>query len=939
MTQILTTDNKIQKEIIKLKSITLQLTLSCNYKCIMCNRYEDETNHNFLPIKDVLRIIEEAKSLGAQMIILTGGEPLVYPWIDKVIEKVKELKLAISITTNGILLNEVFLKKLDGCIADFTISLHATHKRLNDTIRGVESDYDKSIDNIKLLRDARNRNNKLGLAKYNPTELVDTYGDVYPSYSCFQIAIVIMDENKKDFKKISSMLYSLGISNEETDLFPIDYEMRSNKYEINKNLSLQEIRDYFKDYLSGKLNKGESLLAENRGFFCYYINDKNIIDMTRADIFDFDEFKISCPDLHDHVYIMSTGDVVPCCIVVDKLKDRKTMNYGNIHKSSLKDIINSKKVMEFIKATNPINTSLNSYKKVCINCDTIENHFVRKLAFRKSKKLTNKRLIDFLKVKNPDTIRELFVNNISNNNCDEGRNLGLDYDLKNHSYEFLKQIIDENYELGINKIIIKGREPTLHPNLLSIIRFIISKGMEVEIHTNARMFYYEEYAKKIASSGINKINVHFMSENEEEHDKITQSKGSFKQSKIGTNNLIKYLGEDKVNVIYGSEIHLPFFLENTKSSIEKYKSYYKNIIKNENIPNDIVPYEIELDVTYRCNLKCKMCYVPDWNKKNSHSKDSLSTTRIKALIDEFVEIGVKSIVITGGEPLLRNDIYEIIKYISKKGIKGCLQTNGTLLTENIAELLCKNNWKVFFSFEGSKPEIHDAIRGKGSFDLALKGLNKVLKMKSKYGKVDVIAHLVIQKENINNLFEFAIFFGELGVNPICDFMGEEHNGRVNDKTFNDYMDFIRDVEANPKYIENNHFNYLWKWHGQWADSVKNGTIKKDDLISGRHSVPLIKKQKFNCLIPHSAVISAFGEVYPCCSWFILKNCDDTNNSAGNILNKTFSEIWSGKKFNKIRKETLLVDMDKEPCKSNCADCTRYFQLNNIKEQVFRGMYD
>ncbi|MDP7263699.1 MAG: hypothetical protein QGI38_04240, partial [Candidatus Woesearchaeota archaeon] len=71
------------------------------------------------------------------------------------------------------------------------------------------------------------------------------------------------------------------------------------------------------------------------------------------------------------------------------------------------------------------------------------------------------------------------------------------------------------------------------------------------------------------------INVHFMSENEEEHDKITQSKGSFKQSKIGTNNLIKYLGEDKVNVIYGSEIHLPFFLENTKSSIEKYKSYYK----------------------------------------------------------------------------------------------------------------------------------------------------------------------------------------------------------------------------------------------------------------------------------------------------------------------------------------------------------------------------
>jgi hypothetical protein len=53
-----------------------------------------------------------------------------------------------------------------------------------------------------------------------------------------------------------------------------------------------------------------------------------------------------------------------------------------------------------------------------------------------------------------------------------------------------------------------------------------------------------------------------MSENEEEHDKITQSKGSFKQSKIGTNNLIKYLGEDKVNVIYGEKMFIHSVLAN-----------------------------------------------------------------------------------------------------------------------------------------------------------------------------------------------------------------------------------------------------------------------------------------------------------------------------------------------------------------------------------------
>jgi MoaA/NifB/PqqE/SkfB family radical SAM enzyme len=905
------------KDKIKLKYITIQLTLSCNYKCIMCNRYEDSTKNKFLPINDALRVIKEAKSIGVEMILLSGGEPLVYPWINEIIDKVKELNLGITFITNGMLLNEQIIKKMEGHPTRYMISMHASNKKLNDKIRGVESDYDKVIENIKLIKKSMKNNENTKL----------------------EIAIVIMDENKKDFKKISSMLFSIGITKEEIGLLPIDYEMRSNKYEINNNLSLQEIRDYFKDYLSGKLNKTDSLLAENRGFFYYYVGDKNIIDMTRADIFDFDKFKMICQDLYDHIYIMSTGDVAPCCIVSHKLTKNNIMTYGNIHKSSLKDIINSKKATEFIKSMNPITTLKDYYKDVCINCDDIEEIFVKELEIRKSKNLTDKRLIDFLKVKNPDTFRELFVNNISNNNCDEGRNLGLDYDLKNHSYEFLKQIIEENYELGIEKIILMGREPTLHPNLLSIIRFIKSKGMEVEIHTNARMFFYEEYTKKIALSGINKIFVHFMSENEEEHDEITQSKCSFKQSKKGVINLIKYLGEEKVNVSYDDEITLPFFLENTKYSVKKFKSYYENLIKNENIPENIVPYEIELDVTYKCNLKCKMCYVPDWNKKNIDSKETLSFARIKALIDEFAELGVKSIVIPGGEPLLRQDIYEIIEHISKKGLKGCIQTNGTLMTEKIADFLCRNDWKIFFSFDGSKSKIHDLIRGEGSFDLALSGLKKILKMKSKYNKGDIIAHLVIQKENVNNLFEFADFFGELGAKPICDFMGEDHAGRIDEKTFDDFNNLIKEVETNPKYLKNRHFNYLWNWHGQWSDAVKNGTITKDDLISGRPSLPLLRKQKFNCLIPHSAVISAFGEVYPCCTWFILSNCDDTSNSAGNILNKTFREIWFGKEFNKIRKEIMPVDMNKDPCKSNCADCTRYFQLEEIQEKVFRGTCD
>lgn len=514
---------------IKLKYITLQLTLACNYKCIMCNRYEEYNNHKFLPINDVLRIIDEAKSIGVKMIVLTGGEPFVYPWINEIIDKVKELNLGITFTTNGILLNEKIIKKMEGTPTYYVMSMHASNKKLNDMIRGVESDFAKVIENIKLIKKSMKDNDDTKL----------------------EIAVVIMDENKKELKNISSMLFSIGIKNNEIDIFPIDYEMCSKKYDTTKKLSLIDTKNYFKDYLSGKLNEADSLLAQNKGFFYYYLNEKDILNRTRASIFDFDSNAINCPDVNDNIYIMATGDVIPCCMVVDIVEKENIQIYGNIHENSLNEIIKSKNIFKVIKSTNPIDTSSEQYKKGCLNCDIIAFHILGQLSSGKSKNLSGKRLIDIFNFNKPDKVRELYINNISNNNCDEGRNLGLKNEkIKNQPYEFLKRIIEENYGLGIEKIIIIGREPTLHPNLSGIIKFIKSKGMDVELHTNGRMFYYEEYAKKIVSSGINEINVHFMSENEEEHDQITQVKGSYNQSKKGITNIKKYLTEDNVGIVY-----------------------------------------------------------------------------------------------------------------------------------------------------------------------------------------------------------------------------------------------------------------------------------------------------------------------------------------------------------------------------------------------------
>lgn len=137
---------------------------------------------------------------------------------------------------------------------------------------------------------------------------------------------------------------------------------------------------------------------------------------------------------------------------------------------------------------------------------------------------------------------------------------------------------------------------------------------------------------------------------------------------------------------------------------------------------------IEISLTNRCNCRCQHCFAALENGLDE-SKDELSTTESKSLLDEIAKIGGIEVCFSGGEPLLREDIVELVAYAHKKGLVSRVITNGILLNEEIVVELKKAgmNW-CSLSIDSPRSEIHDRFRGsEGCFNKVVQGLRVLIK--------------------------------------------------------------------------------------------------------------------------------------------------------------------------------------------------------------------
>ena len=133
---------------------------------------------------------------------------------------------------------------------------------------------------------------------------------------------------------------------------------------------------------------------------------------------------------------------------------------------------------------------------------------------------------------------------------------------------------------------------------------------------------------------------------------------------------------------------------------------------------------LHLHLTNKCNLRCPHCYM----NSGVASENELTTDEIKMLCKNFVDMGGYLVSITGGEPLLRDDFFEIIEYISNIGLKICIFSNGIAWNENLISRMARLNIEgVQISIDGYDEESNSQIRGKKSFKKALDTIDLLVK--------------------------------------------------------------------------------------------------------------------------------------------------------------------------------------------------------------------
>ena len=166
------------------------------------------------------------------------------------------------------------------------------------------------------------------------------------------------------------------------------------------------------------------------------------------------------------------------------------------------------------------------------------------------------------------------------------------------------------------------------------------------------------------------------------------------------------------------------------------------------------------NTTKKCNLNCLHCYS---NSGSSIDSDELTTEQAKRLLSDLVEVKCPVVLFSGGEPLLRHDLFELLTHAADINLRTVLSTNGTLIDSDIAKRLAQSGiGYVGVSLDGTE-EIHDKFRAsKGSFEAALKGIENCRAAKIKTG-----LRFTITKFNYDRIPYIFDIASSAGVRRIC----------------------------------------------------------------------------------------------------------------------------------------------------------------------------
>ena len=166
-----------------------------------------------------------------------------------------------------------------------------------------------------------------------------------------------------------------------------------------------------------------------------------------------------------------------------------------------------------------------------------------------------------------------------------------------------------------------------------------------------------------------------------------------------------------------------------------------------NKPARIAPRVIAWESTRACNYACRHCRAQAQKQPNPNQ---LSTSEALQLMEQIAELSKPVLIISGGDPLLRKDIYQVAAYASKLGLRVVMSPSGSNITPQvISDLKASGVQMISVSLDGSKPEIHDGFRGvTGAFELSMQNI-----VYAKEGGLPFRVNTTVTKHNVTDLDE------------------------------------------------------------------------------------------------------------------------------------------------------------------------------------------
>lgn len=328
------------------------------------------------------------------------------------------------------------------------------------------------------------------------------------------------------------------------------------------------------------------------------------------------------------------------------------------------------------------------------------------------------------------------------------------------------------------------------------------------------------------------------------------------------------------------------------------------------------PRLVAWELTNACNLACIHCRA---SAIKDPAPDELSTEQAKHFVDELVEYK-PIIILTGGEPLLRADVYDIARYASGHGLRVVLATNGTLLTPEIARKLKEAGiQRVSISIDGAKEKTHDTFRGEpGAFNGAMHGID-ILKKEG----VSFQINTTITKRNlaeIPGIYDLAL---ELGASALHIFLlvptgrgeeieSEEIPPQEYERVLNWFYDKSKGSPIQLKATCAPHYFRIMRQRAK-AEGIK--------ITRETHGLEAMTK---GCLGGSGfCFASSRGDVYPCGYLPAL---------AGNIRQRPFKMIWEKSKvFNDLRNPAML--------KGKCGACEYRMVCGGCRARAYAATGD